>query len=171
MTTELFVLRLIHVLGGAFWVGSAIFTTVFLAPAITSAGPSAGAVWGALQKRRLMDVLFWVALLTIASGLRLLWITSGGFSSGYLRTPVGHTFAAAGALAIVAFLVAIFVGRPTGMRSGRLAASMASATPEQRPAIAAEMEKLRRRSTISSAVVATLLVLSASGMAVARYLN
>src|SRR5215208_45998 len=112
MTVELFVLRLIHVLGGIFWVGSALFTTLFLGPALATSGANVAQIIAALQKRRLMTFLPLAAVLTIASGLRLLWITSAGFSSAYLATTTGRTFAAAGAAAVVAFLLSLFVARP-----------------------------------------------------------
>ena len=37
MQGELLVLRLVHVLGGIFWVGSALFMAIFLFPALASA--------------------------------------------------------------------------------------------------------------------------------------
>ena len=171
MIIELLVLRVVHVLGGIFWVGSALFTTLFLAPAVMASGPAAGQIFASLQKRGLMTVLFWGALLTIASGLRLLWIVSGGFSTAYLETPAGRTFTVAGGAAIVAFLIAALVSRPAGMRMGRIGAMMATAPAEQRDTLAAEMESLRRRNAMASAAVAMLLVLSAAGMAVARYVG
>ena len=159
---ELLVLRVVHVLGGIFWVGSAIFTTLFLMPAIAKAGPTAGAVLGALRQRGLLTALPIVALLTIASGVRLLWIVSGGFSAAYFHTATGHTFAGAGAAAIVAFLISFLVARPAAIRTGQLGATMASATGEQRAAVTLEMEKLRRRAAVASGIVVTLLVRSAT---------
>src|SRR5215212_2566414 len=120
MTIELLVLRLVHVLGGIFWVGSALFMTFFLGPALATLGPNGGQVFGALQKRRLPTILFTASLLTIASGLRLMWITSGGFSGGYLATPVGRTFVAAASLAVLALLIGIVVGRPSAARAARV---------------------------------------------------
>ncbi len=168
---ELLVLRVIHVVGGIFWVGSAMFTTIFLMPAVAAAGPSAGAVLGALRQRGLLTVLPIVALLTIASGVRLLWIVSGGFAAAYFHTAAGHTFALAGAAAIVSFLVSFFIARPAAIRSGQLGGSLAAATVEQRPALTVEMEKLRRRAAVASGIVVALLVLAAAGMAVGRYMQ
>ena len=41
MIAEILVLRLVHVLGGMFWVGSGLFSTFFLLPALAGAGPAA----------------------------------------------------------------------------------------------------------------------------------
>ena len=104
MTAELLLLRLVHILGGIFWVGSGLFTTFFLIPALGRTGPAAaGPVMGALQQRRLFTVLPTVAVLTILSGIRLLQITSAGFSGAYLATLTGRTFLWSGLAAIAAF--------------------------------------------------------------------
>jgi uncharacterized membrane protein len=170
MTTELLILRLVHILGGIFWVGSALFMTFFLVPALSASGPSAGQIFAALQERRLTTFLFAAGLLTVFSGLRLLWIMSAG-SAAYLVTASGRGFAAAGAAAVLAMLIGIFVGRPTGRRAGQLGSALATAPAEQRSRLAQELAALRRTSAIASSAVAALLVIAASGMAVARYLR
>ena len=171
MYGELLVLRVVHVLGGIFWVGSAIFTSMFLIPALATAGPTAGQVMAGLQRRRLFTVLPIIAVLTILSGLRLMWLTSGGFSNAYFATPRGTTFAASGAAAIVAFLLSLLVGRPAAVRASALGPALASAADEAtRARIGAQLASLRRRGEIASAIAVPLLVLGAAGMAVARYL-
>jgi uncharacterized membrane protein len=171
MTVELFALRVIHVLGGIFWVGSALFTTFFLVPALATSGVNGGQVFAALQKRRLPRVLPLVAILTIASGLRLMSLASGGSMAAYLTTPSGRTFAASGAAAIVAFVLSLLISRPAAVRSATLGASLASATAEQRAVITLELAQLRRRGAAASAGAVALLVLGAAGMSVARYIS
>jgi uncharacterized membrane protein len=171
MTSEILVLRIVHILGGAFWVGSAIYSTLFLVPALGTLGPTAGQVFGALQKRHLMNTVFVSSVLAILSGLRLLWIASGGSSSAYMATPVGRTFAWSGALALVAFLIGMLVSRPSGLRMGRIGAQLATAPADERPVLMAEMQRLRQRNTVGSMTVAVLLVLTTIGMSVARYVR
>ena len=172
MQAELIVLRLIHVLGGLFWVGTGLFTTLFLVPALTPMGPAAGQVMAGLQARRLYTILPVVGLLTLLSGGRLLWILSDGFSGAYFQTPMGATFALSGVAATLAFVLAMLVSRPAAARAGRLGASLGSTTDEaSRAALVAEMGRLRRRSVTASSIAVTLLVLGAAGMAVARYVN
>src|SRR5687768_5581068 len=168
MTAEILVLRLVHILGGIFWVGSGLFTTFFLVPALASSGPAAGQVMAALQRRRLFTALPVSALLTILSGLRLMWIGSAGFAPAYFASASGGTLAASGAAAIVAFLLA----RPAAVRAAQLGASLAG-TPEGagRAAVAGELAALQRRGGIATAVAVALLLLAAAGMAVARYLG
>jgi uncharacterized membrane protein len=171
MNAELLVLRLVHILGGIFWVGSLMFTSFFLMPALGSSPAVAGEVMAGLQKRRLFTLLPIVALLTILSGIRLLWIVSVGFSEAYLSTSTGRTFSASAAAAIIAFLLSLLVSRPSFLRVGRLSATLATTTDQgARQRISAEMLRLRRRVSVANAIVAALLLLTAAGMAIARYL-
>ncbi len=171
MKAELLTLRIVHILGGIFWVGSLIFTTFFLAPAIRSSPALAGQVMSGLQKRRLFTLLPIVALLTIASGFRLLWIASAGFSGSYFATSTGRALGAGAVAAIIAFLLSVLVSRPGFVRVGQLGASLAASPDEgARQRITAEMQRLSRRVAIANAIVAVLLLSTAVGMATARYL-
>ena len=158
---EIIVLRIVHILGGIFWVGSGLFTTFFLGPALATAGPAAGQVMQGLQARRLFTVLPIVAILTMLSGLRLMWITSGGFDHAYFETTRGMTFSSAGGLAIIAFFVSLLMVRPAAARMGAIAGTGASQD---------EMARLRRRISVGSVIAVVLLILAATGMAAARYL-
>lgn len=166
---ELIVLRVVHVLGGVMWVGTGVFMMFFLGPALQTMGPAAGQVMGGLQKRKFMVVLPIVALLTMLSGLRLMMIASGNFGAGYFQTPMGKTFAGAGALAILAFVIGLVVNRPTMVKMGTLQQSMAS-DPVSKDKIAAEIKALQQRMAIAGTIVTAMLLLAAAGMAVARYM-
>jgi len=112
-----------------------------------------------------------VALITISSGLRLLWITSGGFASGYFATPHGRAFSLAGASAIAAFLCATLVLRPAQARAAQLGAAVAGAADAQRATLAKELANIQRRYAAASAAAPAMLMPGAGGMAVARYLG
>jgi uncharacterized membrane protein len=171
VTAEFIVLRLVHVLGGIFWVGSGIFTSIFLVPALATSGPAAGQVMAALQQRRLFTVLPIVAVLTILSGLRLMWLVSGGFAPGYFASATGGTFAASGAAAIVAFALSLLVARPAAIKAAQLGAATAGASDgATRARLEQQVAALRRRGSVASTMAVTLLVLGAAGMATARYL-
>jgi uncharacterized membrane protein len=167
---EIIVLRLVHVLGGLFWIGGGLFNGIYLMPALAEAGPAAGKIMGSLQRRHLFTVLPVVAALTILAGLRLMWITSGGFAPEYFATGRGATFALSGAAAIVAFLVGIFVSRPGAVRMGVIRQTLAQMEDgETRDGLVAELGLLERRLGRVGRVLNVLLILAAAGMAVARY--
>lgn len=169
MYAELLVLRLVHIVGGVFWVGSVIFTSFFLMPTLMKAGPAAaGPVMAGLQQRRLMVWLPVVSILVILSGLRLMMIASGG-EAHWFQHRAGHAYSVSGALAIVAFLIGVTVNRPAMIKAGKLSQSAVSDAPT-RVAILEEVKRLQRRTLIGTMIVTWLLVASAAGMAIARYL-
>ena len=172
MTAEILVLRLVHILGGMIWVGSGIFNAFFLLPTLAQAGPATSQVIAGLQRRRLFTVLPIVALLTILSGIRLMQITSAGFSPAYFASASGRAYAWSGAAAIVGFLVGVALARPAAVRAASIGATLATTTdPAARASLPATIERLRQRSAVANSLSVALVVLAAAGMAVARYLR
>ena len=171
MHAELLVLRLVHVLGGLFWVGSGLFTTFYLRPVLAEMGPAAGQVMAGLQRRRLFTVLPVVATLTILSGTRLMMITSGGFAPSYFASPMGKTFAWGGVAAIAAFVLSLLIARPAMVQAAKLGAAMAQAPEGERAGLAVRLARLQRAGGVANALAVALLVVAAAAMAVGRYVG
>jgi hypothetical protein len=165
------ILRLIHVLSAIVWVGTLVFTSFYLLPALRAAGPAAGPVMAGLQKRGFILLLPVTGVLTVLSGAMVIWMASGGNMSAYAQTSAGRTFTMAGGLAIIAFLLGITLSRPVGTRLLKLGAELA-ATPEGSPRaeLQSQIAELQRRLAVSTMVVTVLALIAASGMAIARYL-
>lgn len=170
MLGELLVLRLVHVLGGIFWVGGMMYVTFFLAPALAQAGPAAGPVMAAMQQRRMFLWLPVIAVITILAGIRLMMISSMGFQSAWFASTSGKTYLGSAVLSVLALILGLAIVRPTMMRTGRLMAEMAGADDARRSALQGELAALRQRSTAMQRLVTWMLILAAAGMAVARYL-
>jgi hypothetical protein len=156
MNWLMILLRLIHVGGGALWVGMMAFMVFFLTPALAEAGPEAGKVMAALQKQRIMVIMPVIALLTIASGLWLMMRLYGN-PANIVGSGMGMALNVGATAAIVAFLIGVVFMRPLMMRS------MTATDP-------AEAQRLRTRSAMLGRWVARLLMLALAAMAVARYL-
>lgn len=169
MQAEIVVLRLVHILGGIVWVGSGIYSFLFLVPAIAQAGPAGGQVMANLQKRHLFTALPIVALLSILSGVRLMQIMSGGFSAAYFASPMGRTYAVSSVLATAGFLISLVISRPGALRLTKLQQSAVS-DKTSKELIQSEIRALQNRVTLSGKIAVLLVVLGAAGMAVARYL-
>jgi uncharacterized membrane protein len=151
------VLRLIHIGGGAIWVGMMVFMVFFLTPAMAEAGPQEGGkLMAALQRRRLMVIMPVIALLTIGSGLWLMLRVYGGMGA-LAASRMGMALNVGATATIVAFLIGIVFMRPAMMRA------MATTDP-------AEAQRLRARGAMLGRLVARLLLFALGGMAVARYL-
>ena len=162
-------LRLIHIVLGAAWVGMMVMNVVFLTPTLRDAGPAAGPVMAGLQRRKFMTVVPAMALATILSGLWLMQRVWGGVG-GLMASRPGQTYAAGATLAIVAFVIGITAMRPAMMRAAALAQAMGSVQNEaERATRMAEMERLRNRGAFFGRLVTVLLVLATAAMAVARY--
>ncbi|SRR5258705_6910282 len=156
MNWLMIVLRLIHVGGGALWVGMMAFVTFFLTPALNEVGPDAGKVMQALQKQKIMIVMPAIALLTIISGAWMMMRLYAG-PSDFAASRMGMAINLGAAAAILAFLLGVVFMRPLMMRA------MTATDP-------AEAQRLRARGAMLSQWVARMLLFALAAMAVARYL-
>lgn len=121
-------------------------------------------------ERGYLKLLPIVAVVTMLSGLWLLWILSSGFDAGYMGSSLGMAFSTGGALAMVAFIVGMVVMRPAAARIWDIARRLPQEPNESaRNALLAEMGKLRARSVLGARVVFALLIGSVALMASARY--
>jgi hypothetical protein len=149
-------LRFSHVFFGAIWVGMMAFQVFFLGPALADVGPDAGKVMQAMLRRKVPMIIPLFALIALISGFWLLARLSGG-GAGLMKTPMGMAFALGGVVALLAFLIGIFVMRPMMMKS-------------MQPGDAAEIQRLRTRATAIGKLVTVMLLFTLGAMAVARYL-
>ena len=166
----LYVLRILHIAIGVFWVGSVVFLSVFLTPSLRAAGPAGGAVMQQLMGARRMPLwLMGASVITLLSGIGLYWHDSGGFQSAWLASGPGKTFGLGGAIGIVAAVIGMAVNAPTARR---LATIVAGAQAAGRPPTADEqatMGRLQARLSSASTVTSIMLVLATMLMAIARY--
>jgi hypothetical protein len=165
------IMRVVHVACGVFWAGTLIFNALFLVPSVRDAGPEGAKVSQALMRRRFLDVMPVIALLTILSGLWLYWRLSSGFSSVWVTSPLGLTLGIGAALAIIAFTIGVGLMRPAMLRAAALGQTLAS-LPEgpERAARQAQVQQLRERAMNAGRYVAALLTAAVVAMGAARYL-
>jgi hypothetical protein len=171
MDPLIIILRLIHVVAGALWVGMAAFTTYYLQPALQEVGPDGGKVMAAIQRRGIMTVMPILAVATLLSGLWLYLRAAAGQHASFAQSGPGMAFGIGGLAAIAGWLTGMFVMRPAMMKAVALAQSLgSSATPEERQRVGAAAEQLRRRATVAGKAMTHLLFLAIAAMAVARYI-
>ena len=152
-------MRAIHVLCGVFWAGALIFNALFLGPALRDAGPDGAAVGAGLMRRRFLDVMPAVALLTIVSGLWLYWRVSAGFDAAYMGSPTGITLGIGAVAALTAFGIGVGMMRPAMLRAAALA----------QEGKGPEAQALRMRAGTLGKAVALLLTVAVVAMGIARY--
>ena len=171
MDIALVILRFLHVVLGAYWAGVVIFTALYLEPSVRAAGPAGGQVMGQLVARGHLNVLPVVALITILTGIDLLRRASLGFDAAWMGSRMGVALSIGALTAVVGFVIGVFVMRATTLRVMSLTQA-AMKTPEgaDRDAQLAAIAPLRRRATMALRIVAVLLGVTVTTMAVARYL-
>jgi uncharacterized membrane protein len=156
MYGELLALRILHIGGGVFWVGTTLFAAFFLEPSVSAAGPAGGEVMNRLNATRFHPVMITLTLVTLLAGLRLLSIVSGGFNATWMHSPSGLCYTIGGVSALVGFVIGAGVNGPTARKLG----SVTDATAR---------EALLARLRVATRATAWLLILTVVLMAIGRY--
>src|SRR5262245_48978699 len=157
----LILFRLIHILFGVFWAGTAIFNAAFLIPTVRALGPAGGAVMQEIAQKRKLPIYFFVSgILTVLSGFGLYWHDSAGMTNGFMRSRGGMTFGAGGVIALITLLLGIFVITPTAIRASKLGAAMAAAGKPPAPEQVAEMQQLQAKLGTLGWIAAVLLTVT-----------
>lgn len=161
------VLRVLHILVAALWVGAAGLLAVVVMPAVGDAGVAGGPFLASLHRRKLHVFMAASALLTVLSGIWLYWVLTTGFDPSIVWSRGGMVFGIGGLCGLAALIIG---GAIIGPGFARLAglAEQTSAMPETgRADHLQRLAALRRRTMLASkcalALIVIALVLMASG--------
>jgi uncharacterized membrane protein len=167
---DIIVLRLVHILSGAFWFGSVFTNFVFVQPAALALGPEGQRVMlHVLRNRRFLDDVLGAAVLTGIAGGILFLRDSGGLQPSFLFGAYGIGFTVGGVAGLLALLVFVFVGYPTTRRVVAIGSLLEA---ERRPPSLEEQALLARSQRVLKplgVVVLVLVGIAAAAMATARY--
>lgn len=194
--TMMLALRIVHILFGLFWAGTAIALAAFVIPTARANGPTGGRLLRELmQRRRLSASLAVAAALTILSGAAMYWRIATDMHDAWVRSRPGLVLGFGGLTALIAFALGAVAAAPTARKLEALARDARRSISEPEPAlthigadaatdmalelsrqpgpppeITAEVERLQSRLARVSCAIAVLLVITATCMATARYL-
>ena len=161
----LIALRLIHIVAGVFWAGSALMLTLIILPGMRKSGPGGER---ALPMAHISQALSIAGLLTTVAGLLLYYLLSR-FSWAWIASPPGIGFTIGALAGTAAFLLGLLSTGPAGKKMGHLAGQMQAAGGPPKPEQLAVLERLRSKlatiGTWSTVLTTVALVL----MSVARY--
>jgi uncharacterized membrane protein len=164
------ILRLVHILAGAFWLGAAVTMFLFLQPTAAATVPeSQRFMLYLLRNRRFSEVVLLAAILTGAAGAILFWRDTGGLQLASMTQPQGLAFSLGGVAGGLALLLFLFVGYPVGRRMIAVGSRLEA---ERRPPSEDEQRTLANAQRVLGRVgltVLVLLVVAAAAMATARY--
>lgn len=161
------VLRLVHIVGGIFWVGAALLMNFFIGPTLRATGDAGKQFIGHfLVRTRFVMTMNISVIVTAIAGFWLYGIDSRWFTSPWMHSGAGTGFS------IGAFFG--FIGLITGFMNGNNNRKMAQLgaqiqgqpTPEQGAAMAA----VQKQQAWVVPVNSYTLLLSALLMSIARYL-
>ena len=159
----LFLLRAIHIVGGAMWVGGVVIVAFFLLPATQALGPASQPMMQFIMGRRKLPVyLMALGILTTLAGLLLMMRNVSLTGGAWARSPMGMGISIGAAAAIIALIVGMTVSAPAAKRLGPPKPGAAPLTDEQRAA-------LMKRLALGGRLTFVLLSISTLFMATARY--
>jgi hypothetical protein len=162
-------LRALHVLLAATWIGSTIFITTLLTPAVDASGPSGGHVMMNINRRGITAYMSVLGATTIVTGLYLLWHFAGSFGA----IPDSHAGIAFGIGGTSGILAGVIGGAVVGRSAAKVATLMReAATVADGPAKAELIQQtgpLHHRMEIGSRFVIGLQLVALVLMAVGHY--
>jgi hypothetical protein len=162
------VLRLIHILGGIFWVGAMIMLAGFLIPTVRATGREGGRFMQSLmQQRRLQLYLGLAALLTVLSGVTMYARMAAATHGAWAGSGPGITYGVGAVAAILGAAIGGGISGSAGRKMLALGQAVGSAPPS--PEQQAELTRLQRRMALGARLAASFLVVAAGAMAVGRY--
>jgi len=168
MTYLIWLLRIIHIVGGVIWVGGTLIMTFFIGPTVRATDEAGQRFVGHLMNNlKFSNRMAAAAGATILAGVILYWIDSQGFTSPWMTSGAGRGFGIGAAFALIGFVYGILIGRTTKAMA-QLGAQM-QGNPSS--AQLAQMQAIRKQQATYSTIATTTLLLAVIFMATARYLQ
>lgn len=166
------VLRLLHIVSGALWVGSAFLFVGFIGPSAAEVGPSAGPLLSvAVKKRKVAKVITWLGMTTVAAGW-VLWFLNlrdrGGLGD-WVGSSFGLGITIGAVLATATFFVGYYGVGKNVERMVDLGDAIAAAGGPPSAEQQAEMGRLRADLERFGKLDLVLLLLAITAMSTARY--
>jgi uncharacterized membrane protein len=161
------ILRLIHIVGGIFWVGGALLMNFFVAPTLRATGDAGKQFAGHLMGKTRFSMLMTIAAYsTVIAGFLLYGVDSQWFTSQWLSSSTAVGFGIGAMFALVGLATGIMNGM-NNTKLARLGAQIqGKPTPEQAAALGAIMKQQGWVVPVNT----WSLILAVFFMAIARYL-
>lgn len=171
MDWYLIILRVVHILAGVFWVGTAIFFFFFLEPSVRELGNAGEKFMGHLVNKKKMPIVINVtAAVTVLAGILLYWRGSDGFDLDWIMSATGLGFTVGGVAAILAFAAGLVFIKPAVNRMGIIGQAIAMSGGPPTDAQTSEMLQLGAKMALVGRIDLVLLTVAVVAMATARFL-
>jgi uncharacterized membrane protein len=168
MTYFIWLLRILHIGGGVFWVGGSLLTMFFLGPTVGATGEAGQRVMGHLVNNlKLSARLSAAAGMSVLAGVILYWIDSQGLSSSWMKSGAGIGFTIGAIFGLIGFVFGIMVGRMNKALAQLGAQIQGKPTAEQMT----QLQTIQRQLAMYIKITGPALVLAVIFMSVARYFH
>ena len=166
MTYLIWLLRIIHIGAGIFWVGGSLIMTFFVAPSIGAIGEAGQKFTGHLMNNlkfssRMADA----SGASILAGFILFWLDARA-GTAWLRSDFATGLSIGAGFAIIGFVFGILIGRTTRAMAHLGAQMQGKSSSEQ----LAQIQTLQKRMATYSTLSTVALILAVIFMAIARYM-
>lgn len=166
MTYLIWLLRIVHIVGGVFWVGGTLTMAFFIAPTVGATGEAGQKFVGHLMNNlKFSNRMAAAAGLTILAGLTLYGLDARA-GAAWLRSGFAIGLGIGAAFALIGFIFGLLVGRTTKAMAELGAQFQGKPSPAQ----LAQMQSLGKRQASYANSSAALLIIALVFMAIARYL-
>jgi len=166
MTYLIWLLRIIHIVAGVFWVGGTLFMTFFVVPTVGATGEAGQKFVGHLMNNlKLSNRMSAAAGMTVLAGL-ILYGLDARAGATWLRSSFAVGLGIGAAFAIIGLIFGMMIGRTTKAMAQLGASFQGGPTTAQMT----EMQEIQKKQATYSMISASALVLATIFMAIARYL-
>ena len=111
------------------------------------------------------------AMITIVTGVLIMWKLSDGFEPAWFRSPYSKVLTSGSGLAVISFIIGFTVNRPAAIRINKIGDAVAGTAAPPNPEQANELLVLRKRIFTATNIIAILLTLAVVSMSICRYVG
>jgi len=163
----IWLLRIIHIGAGVFWVGGALVMTYFVGPTVGATGEAGQRFVGHLMNNlKFSNRMSAAAGLTVLAGF-ILFALDARAGSAWLRSSFATGLSIGAGFALIGFVFGMLVGRSMKAMAQLGAQMQGKPTPEQMT----QMQSLQKQQATYSKINVAALILAVIFMAIARYMG
>ena len=166
MHVLIIVLRFLHIVSGAVWLGSAVIMIFFVGPTAAAMGDAGPKFMGHLVTHKKVSVFISaMAGLTVLAGASLFWIDSEGLTSAWMHSGPGTVFTIGAVFGLIGFIFGI-QGGVNVKKMTELGSQIQGKPTDEQMAL---MQSLQKKAQTAGPIGAYAILISAVCMSVARY--
>lgn len=163
----IWLLRIVHIVGGVIWVGGTLTMTFFIGPSIGATGEAGQKFVGHLMNNlKFSNRMSVAAGLTILAGI-ILYGLDARAGAAWQRSGMGIGLSIGAVFAIIGLIFGILIGRTTNAMAQLGSQFQGKPTSDQMN----QMQAIRKQQALYSNISTVALILAVVFMATARYLG